>query len=994
MRFEGGVVGSVTGDTITLSLARQAINPVTRAIAFDDHLSADHTGRTLLLLTGDQASESFRIASNTTDDSDEVTCTGVDFSDVSAGDIVVICDRFKPDSAECHRNIDELMASFSAHVNTNVGDSERGWFNSRAWVCWRCKVGRGATSTGWFDLGWFPLNAAPKDPTNSVNGKDALRYCTLTAHEGSYKPDQIKVHERVTNTVGQRCVVLKMIDESDAPGNPDDGLFRFFDSPEATDALVLANHTTNWASLPPPMIYTSADNNDTITGDDELLVLGQAATLYPGLGELQIAAEQWNDIVDAGRDYVKVRYERLAMGPDQLRGVATGVSTTTVTDTNLTGALALPTTGIGLTGIRLRATSGDARGQSFTVASNTATAITLTADIEAAGFAVGDAYELYNINEPRRIIEDLLRAYGYQFTEADLPLYVATLDEILIDGACDEVAFYDASLTSYTDLTAAVKDETSTSNLAVAAGDMVYFRGSAAWDRQGFRFGTTVGITAFVKEYWNGSAYTALPSYGLVDPTALLTTDGTMAWNRPADWRPTNINGGSDGFVWRLRITGVTGSPALQLKRVTLRGRPSAPPPAEAPWVWSELDDDRRLQQYVDSLREYGLIPPNWILRADPSGAIQGQTAVQGIAADWSLWDIINLRQDDDDSSLRTGVLGKGISYDIANVATEAAGASIALTSELSAKITAGSVAVGTSSDRATHGLAGIIGDNYYRDADTIPGAPAGPQYLYRYGFTTSESSTDQRALDDLPLWTVDLGQAYTDLSEVEVFIDNRVHPYQRNAEVFDGEGPWFGLEVSSDGSTWLPLCTPAVGQQIEQRADRWYAFSDGDALWQKAWRYLRMKCVVGGKVRQGVTPAIIRESGQVVTLRVRRSGELQETVWLGEDEPFTAQKYQDILRAYGRRLHIFPRPDPTANTSAQVREVALSTLRELASLFPSYSIDGVRPDADLFQTIAVTAPESSLDGTLLLITELALRMSKERATEVSLGVGDFTIAP
>ena len=106
-RFEGGIVASATGDTITFSLARQAHDPATGDKSFATSLSADHfvtppadgsrpweaDWRLALVYTGALAGEVYKVTANT---GLSLTCAGADFTLLSAGDVVLLVDRIRP----------------------------------------------------------------------------------------------------------------------------------------------------------------------------------------------------------------------------------------------------------------------------------------------------------------------------------------------------------------------------------------------------------------------------------------------------------------------------------------------------------------------------------------------------------------------------------------------------------------------------------------------------------------------------------------------------------------------------------------------------------------------------------------------------------------------------------------------------------------------------------------------------------------------------------
>ena len=81
--FEGCIVASVDGDEITLSLARQAIDPSTRQPSYQVSLTLDQTGRSLLIWSGDQAGELYAVTDSA---AMTITCAGASFADLAAGE--------------------------------------------------------------------------------------------------------------------------------------------------------------------------------------------------------------------------------------------------------------------------------------------------------------------------------------------------------------------------------------------------------------------------------------------------------------------------------------------------------------------------------------------------------------------------------------------------------------------------------------------------------------------------------------------------------------------------------------------------------------------------------------------------------------------------------------------------------------------------------------------------------------------------------------------
>jgi len=982
--FEGGVVGSATGDTVTLSLARQVINVTDRSDSYQTSFGQDQTGRSMIVRSGALAGNVYAI---TDSGAMTLTCDGEDLSSMAAGDVVVIGDRLQlVPGARCSRDIDTMSAQFGGELAWDGDALPAAKIKASSWIYWRQKCDGNGETTGWYDMGWFRVTLPPKgkrpDPYLGINAGDALADLAVQPWTGSFAQDVIEAHERATNTVGSRCVVLKKIDETTG----DDGMFRFLDSPEATAAKVLVNHTTHWCVLPPPVLYASADTNDTISAGDRLVPPGQGIDILYGTGEVRVQSQTWNDsYVDESLPNLKAQYSRYATYLDQTVGTSTTVAAAVLTDSTRTGALVWPTTGVGLTGMTLRATSGYARGKTFTIASNTANSITATESLTDAEMVTGDTYEVHAINDPRRIIEDLLLKTDFQMRDANRALYVADLDEILVPGYAEQVLFYNGS--TYTDLTAAAQDETSTSDTLDASGEILYLGHPNRFLIPKLWLGAPWTSGAGVWEYWNGSAWTTAELTGFVDGTAELTVTGAVHVPLLSDWRPTTVNSGDEAYFLRYRCTS-TPSGALGLDAIEIMGRPSAPPPSEAEWMEAYDEDDAKPAEFIQQLRQNGLVPPNWILLVDREGVVQGSEIVQATAAEWTCDILHTIEELVDPASIKTGVLVRGQSYDTSNIAVRDTGVTIEQTTELQAKITANTVLPGTSNDHSVHSLYGIISNVDERMVNgwvyvangQLAGVPAdwqaaditGPQLRLRWGYATGENASDQRELDNLPLWIVDLGQSYSDISEVAIVIDNGAHPWMNRAQTHAGDKPIFALEVSSDKSSWVPLCDTAAAQAIrEQGKLSEYLYTSGDSRFQRTFRYLRKKCVIGGWITQGRTAGQVRESGQVVVLKVRRSGELQQTLYLGDDI-FDAGIYATMRRRFRRRLLVDQVLDPSADTDDRIMTRARKRLRESLYRSPDISVDSVRPDVNLFETVAVTDASLGIDAEHL-ITSISL---------------------
>lgn len=187
-------------------------------------------------------------------------------------------------------------------------------------------------------------------------------------------------------------------------------------------------------------------------------------------------------------------------------------------------------------------------------------------------------------------------------------------------------------------------------------------------------------------------------------------------------------------------------------------------------------------------------------------------------------------------------------------------------------------------------------------------------------------------------------------------------------------------LDVSSDSqadylagtASWRALCTPATGITIDQSGTREYRFSTSDAGWQNSWQLIRLRCVQpDGSVSHA--SGNIRGTASVTEIQVFGSKEISTTIYVGEQAPFSGAAYQNLRRRYGRRLHVLSEIDYSANTDASITARANQYLREISSLFPALTIDEVRPNARLFETVAVTQATWGYSARPFLITAVTV---------------------
>ena len=971
--FEGGVVESVTDDVVTLDsdITRQVIDPLDRSDSYGTTLSKNHANRYLLIWDGAAVCSIYKITSNTVD---TITCDGQDFSAVAAGDIAIICDLVKPESASCGRDIDKMMAT--ANITVARTAAQTNLIRPMTWIYWRKRIWSGTQSVDWFDVGWFCVTSVDDDEdpakiTIQAEALDALKLLNSRPYEGIIASDKISMHGRV-GTANTDAIVLDMIDES---GGTDDGFYRFVDSPEtASDAVKLANHTFNWCQSPPVVIYKSADTNPTISAGDELVLTSDAVQILYGSGEIRIQAKTYNDdFVDESLPNIKVQYYRYANYNDCVRGVVTSITGTnhTLNDTGLAAGLALPTTGNGIKDATLRITSGLARGLTYTITSNTASTVTVAEDLVAAGLATNDTYELFDINDPMRIIESLLLNNGYQMANDALPLYVSALDDILLADQPASVQTYDGA--DYANITDAVKNETTTSALLAGNGDIVYVGHTMPFTRLYALMSTGVASGNYTMQYYGSLGWTTLPTRGKVNTQ--FADSGLMMWNGVNDWRVYTVNGAGPLFWVRFVQAGAGTSGTV--KRMQVMDRVSAPS------MQYTLSDNTTAEQIITKLREDRMIRPNWFLYADESGVIQGQEVTQSAAADWTMSKKLAVRRSRGDDDVYTGILYKGHDPNPVDLAVSDGTVAIDTTDELDALISSGDAKEGYPNDD-TIGLPLVIDGVDYRDITKV----SGDQLKQRWQYVTDEFQS-VRDLDNVPLWYVSLDQSYSDLSKVELVLDGMLAQYCNWNE--SGGFAVQGLEVSNDTGvysalTWLPLCSEAQAFSAEGGV-KTYTFESGSDAWQSTWKHIRLKSVIAAECNTRRHKRVFFATAFAIELRVYRSPEQTKTLWLGEDVPFTGTEYLDMVKRYGRRLFVMPYVDYSATTEGKRTERAIDYLKELVFISPEVPVEGVRPDAKLFDTIQLTQAEMSIDRLMFVKS-----MTIGTGAQTSIVAQDYTL--
>lgn len=163
---------------------------------------------------------------------------------------------------------------------------------------------------------------------------------------------------------------------------------------------------------------------------------------------------------------------------------------------------------------------------------------------------------------------DLLLEFAYRGADGFAPAWYGRLfagspaDGAVIGGLTGEPSALIFSVFTTAD-DAAFNDRTLEARIAKgtpfmlfptpATGDRVYVGHTATFTRLDFDLETLGVGGAYVWEYWNGTAWTALT---VTDGTSGFTADGVVTWTAPGDWAQTTVNGQSRYWV-RVRPTGV-----------------------------------------------------------------------------------------------------------------------------------------------------------------------------------------------------------------------------------------------------------------------------------------------------------------------------------------------------------------------------------------------------------------------------------------------------
>lgn len=146
---------------------------------------------------------------------------------------------------------------------------------------------------------------------------------------------------------------------------------------------------------------------------------------------------------------------------------------------------------------------------------------------------------------------------GMNLVEIEVPS--STKENILVALAPKivKVWFYDASATSYTDLTGVLTDRntsttTGSSMNEMQTADFLYVGCASRYRGISVDVANTnsLGTATLPTTYYNGSAWTTITPTDGTFSTMTLTQDGLITWTVPTDWVKTTVNSEPQSLYW------------------------------------------------------------------------------------------------------------------------------------------------------------------------------------------------------------------------------------------------------------------------------------------------------------------------------------------------------------------------------------------------------------------------------------------------------------
>lgn len=280
------------------------------------------------------------------------------------------------------------------------------------------------------------------------------------------------------------------------------------------------------------------------------------------------------------------------------------------------------------------------------------------------------------LNRPEDALRTLALEAGFQETDPSGLFYIQTIEPVTLPTAAYAVWTYESA--TYTNRTAEANSEVSGDvPFGTTVGDILYV---GMWEERfpavHFYFSTLGAGWAGIWEYWNGSAWTAIPTIDL-DTTNSANTNGFVCWessaisawtrNQPSATMP-------NAFYVRLRCTNAgTRSPVasscLPGLMIQLVGDP------EKRYTYTDNQSPLKLMQ--DLVLKSS--PPNYLVYCDSAGNLNAKHIEQQTASEYTLGgdSIDQIEKMGDDSEIYVRVVLKGKTRDRFNAALASNGAKI-----------------------------------------------------------------------------------------------------------------------------------------------------------------------------------------------------------------------------------------------------------------------------------------------------------------------------
>ena len=454
--------------------------------------------------------------------------------------------------------------------------------------------------------------------------------------------------------------------------------------------------------------------------------------------------------------------------------------------------------------------------------------------------------------------------------------------------------------------------------------------------------GSTLVVEYMSSTTSNWAAFTAL-THRFVDGTSGMTVTGdqTLSWNVPPDWVPHNLSGTGGGNAWWIRIRETTGAPSTQpmIGDIRLADLTTAHQPEVV-----EVDDNRKHFEVLETYREKADVPENYLWRVNRNGQLSIGTVEQASGATYTMDTFTSMVRENSDANLYTSVRYRGTSFSRANLCQDdGTGINTVVITDLNA--------AAKTSDSAANINVLIDGSNQ----------PVGVQ-------NSNGKYKWQNLLYDGDLFKVDLGAQQTGIDEIVVYFYATPSGYWAgNAQPFyasqlfmihtsDDDVTYAPIEKVVNCYTWFPAglysgwvhgwnATFATNLVASGGKGVFRVTSRTAGNWDAEFRYLKFRNVGCG----------YRNTPYLYEIEVYGNKELIATKTIGTDKPFDTTEWVNLKRRLRNRTYILPSPDEGAVTTQSVEERALLLLREVSRQYDTLQISGIRPDADLYDTVALS---------------------------------------